>query len=140
MEIRIRHWFTVAVIGLLVVMSGSALGQVQNASLTGLVTDPSAAVISGATVTIKNTATNVAYTQKTEQSGYYLFPSLPVGAYTVSVEMAGFKKAVHNGVVLEVGQSARNDFTLEVGGVTEVVEVLSAVSPLETQQAAPSTV
>ncbi|HLH30838.1 MAG TPA: TonB-dependent receptor, partial [Terriglobia bacterium] len=135
--LRRAIWMTIE---LLVFMLMSAFAQVQNASLTGLVTDPSGAVVSGATVTIKNTATNVTYTQKTAQSGYYLFPSLPVGAYTASVEMPGFKKAVQNGIVLEVGQNARNDFPLEVGGVTEIVEVVSAVSALETQEAAPSTV
>jgi hypothetical protein len=66
--------------------------QVTNASLTGLVTDPSGAIVVGATVTAKNNNTNAQYTQKSDSSGYYLFPALPIGPYTVSVEMAGFKK------------------------------------------------
>jgi hypothetical protein len=114
--------------------------QVTNASLTGLVTDPSGAIVVGATVTAKNNNTNAQYTQKSDSSGYYLFPALPIGPYTVSVEMAGFKKAVHSDVVLEVGQRGRNDFTLEVGAVTQIVEVKAAATALETQQASPGTV
>jgi hypothetical protein len=112
--------------------------QVQNASLTGLVADPTSAIVRGATVTVKSAATNATYTQQTDASGYYLFPSLPIGSYTVTVELPGFKKVVRD-VTLEVGQRSRNDFTLEVGGVTEVVEVAAGVSQLETQQSSPST-
>lgn len=114
--------------------------QVQNASLAGLITDPTGAVVRSAAVTAKNSATNAVYTQQSDATGYYLFASLPIGVYLVSVEQAGFKKAVHNAIVLEVGQRGRNDFTLEVGGVTEIVEVEATASPLETRQAAPSTV
>src|SRR5215813_3847093 len=127
-------------IGLIfIALSAPSMAQVQNASLTGLVADPSGAVVRSAMVTIKNSATNVTFTQETDASGYYFFPALPIGAYTVSVEMAGFKKAVHN-TILEVGQRGRDDFHLEVGGITETVEVESAPSALETQQPAPNTV
>src|SRR5215470_13351271 len=139
MEKKVLLW-TVVVILLISTMAATSLAQVQNASLTGLVSDPSGAVINGASVTIRNNATNVTYIQKTDQSGYYLFPSLPIGAYTASVEFPGFKKAVQNQLVLEVGQSARTDFTLEVGGATEVVEVVAVAAQLETQQSSPSTV
>src|SRR5262252_8278461 len=121
-------------IGLIcIALSAPSMGQVQNASLTGLVADPSGAVVRSAMVTIKNSATNVTFTQETDASGYYFFPALPIGAYTVSVEMEGFKKSVHN-VILEVGQRGRDDFHLEVGGITEIVEVESGASALETQQ------
>src|SRR5215467_7662323 len=140
MEKKLLFW-TVVVIGLISGIAGTSFAQVQNASLTGLVSDSSGAVINGATVTIRNSATNVTYVQKTDQSGYYLFPSVSIGAYTASIEFPGFKKAVQNGLILEVGQSARTDFTLEVGGVAEVVEVqVAASSLLETQQASPNTV
>ena len=119
-------------IGLIcIALSAPSMAQVQNASLTGLVADPSGAVVRSAMVTIKNSATNVTFTQETDASGYYFFPALPIGAYTVSVEMAGLKKAVHN-IILEVGQRGRDDFHLEVGGITETVEVESAPSALET--------
>src|SRR5262245_35813248 len=76
-----------------------AAAQVQNASLTGLISDPAGAVVNGAAVTVKNTATNVTYSQKTDLSGYYLFPSLPIGSYTISVQMMGFKQAVRDNVI-----------------------------------------
>src|SRR5215813_1618718 len=100
-----------------------SFGQVQNASLTGLVTDPTGAVIPGATVSLKNAGTNAVYTQETDESGYYLFPSLSIGAYTIMVEMPGFKRSVQDGVVLQVSQRGRNDVRLEVGGASEEVQV-----------------
>jgi outer membrane receptor protein involved in Fe transport len=114
--------------------------QVQNASLTGLVTDPTGAAVRGASVTVRNSATNVAYTGESDAAGYYLFPSLSIGRYSVSVEVPGFKKAIHNEVVLEVGQRGRTDFSLEVGGLAEVIEVQASPSVLDTEQASPNTV
>src|SRR5215470_5064830 len=127
------------VIGLIATLAARpCLGQVENASLTGLVTDPSGAVIAGATVAVKNTATNSSYTQQTDVTGYYFFPSLPIGSYRISVEMPGFKKAVQEGVILQTSQRGRNDVRLEVGGITEEVRVEAGVSALETQQSSPS--
>ncbi len=123
-----------------VLLAIPAWAQVQNASLTGLVTDPSGAVVVGASVTAKNKATNVSYDTKTDASGYYLFPSLPIGGYTVSVEMTGFKKALQDNVQLEVAERGRSDFRLEVGTVTQVVEVKGAAAALQTQQASPGAV
>lgn len=118
----------------------NALAQVHTASLTGLVTDPAGAVIPGAHVTVKNKATNVEQSALTDTSGYYTFASLPVGTYTVTAEMQGFKKAVRESVVLEVGQKARMDLALEVGAVEESVLVESTVPLLVTQEASPGTV
>jgi outer membrane receptor protein involved in Fe transport len=137
---RIGKW---VVVSFLLLSLGSALpvrSQVQNASLTGLVTDPSGGVVAGAAVSAKNKATNVERRSSTDASGYYLFPGLAIGSYTVSVEAQGFKKAVHDDVPLAVGERARNDFSLEVGQVTQVVEVKAAASGLETQQASPGSV
>src|SRR5262245_27347275 len=113
--------FLVGLAFLTFVQAGRA--QVQNASLTGLITDPTGAVIADAMVAAKNVATNIEYSQKTDASGYYLFPSLPIGTYSLSVEAAGFKKALHGGVVLQVGERGREDVKLEIGGITELVEV-----------------
>lgn len=109
--------------------------QINTASLTGLVTDPAGAVVANAAVTAKNKATNVESSATTDASGYYTFASLPVGTYTLVVELQGFKKAVQENVALEVGQKARLDFSLEVGAVTEAVVVASAPPLLTTQEA-----
>src|SRR6266567_2076363 len=68
--------------------------QVNNASLTGLVTDSAGAVVPNASVTVKNKATDVESSATTDSSGYYTFASLPVGTYTLTIELSGFKKAV----------------------------------------------
>src|SRR5207249_8794222 len=109
--------------------------QVNNASLTGLVTDSAGAVVPNASVIVKNKATDVQNSTTTDSSGYFTFASLPVGIYTIIIELPGFKKAVHENVNLEVGQKARIDTTLEVGTVTESVVVGSTPQLLTTQEA-----
>src|ERR1700716_3826899 len=88
--------------------------QVNTASLTGLVSDPTGAAVAGAHVTAKNRATNADTFPTIDSSGYYTFPSLPVGNYTLTVEVQDFKKTVQENVALEVGQKARIDFSLSV--------------------------
>ena len=111
------------------------LAQVSAASLTGLITDSTGAVTANAVVTATNKATNVSQTTKSDSSGYYTFPTLPVGVYTISVELQGFKKAVRDEVTLAVGQKARLDVALEVGQVSETVSVTSSATLLATQEA-----
>jgi hypothetical protein len=113
------------------------LAQVNTASLTGLVSDAKQAVLPKASVTLKNTATNVEISTTTDNSGYYSFPSLPVGTYSLTVELQGFKKTVQEGVKLEVGQKGRLDLTLEVGAVVETVLVAAAPPLLSEQDASP---
>src|SRR4029453_8359355 len=72
-------------------MCVQGFAQVNSASLTGLVTDPTGAAVTGANVTAKNLATNVDMSTTTDSSGYYTFASLPVGSYTLTVEVQGFK-------------------------------------------------
>jgi hypothetical protein len=101
-----------------------ALSQVNNASLSGLVSDSSQAVISGVSVTVKNKSTNVSRRVKTDGTGYYSFATLPVGEYEVTAEQTGFQTAVEE-VTLQTAQKARRDFTLAVGQVGTTVEVQS---------------
>ncbi len=117
-------------------LAAQAAAQVNTASLTGLVTDPAGASAANATVRAKNNATNVEYTATTDASGYYNFASLPVGAYTIAVEAQGFKKAVSEKTVLEVGQKARLDIALTVGAVSETVNIAATAQLLTTQEAA----
>ncbi len=112
-----------------------ASAQVNTASLTGLVTDPTGAVIANASVTAKNNATTLEQTTTTDSSGYYTFASLPVGNYTIAVETQGFKRGVRDSINLEVGQKARIDFALEVGAVSQSVLVATAPPLLTTQEA-----
>jgi hypothetical protein len=94
-------------------------------SLTGTVTDPNGAVVSGATVTATNVATNVSATTQTTDSGLYRFPTLPVGTYNVRVEASGFSTAAVEQVVLSVAQVVTQDVKLSVGAATETVTVVA---------------
>ncbi len=112
-----------------------AFTQVNTASLTGLVTDPTGAIIANATVTARNIATNVESRVASDASGYYTFATLPVGVYTISVEIQGFKKSLRENVPLEIGQKARIDFSLEVGALNETTTVVATAPILTTQEA-----
>jgi hypothetical protein len=96
-----------------------------NATLTGAVSDPNGAVVSGATVKATNAATNISYDTQTTDAGLYRFPTLPVGNYKISVEASGFKSAQIENVTLTVGQTVTQDIKLEVGVATETVTVQS---------------
>ena len=122
--------------------SGIALAQTQSnaADLQGVVRDQSGAVVSGATVTARNAATNVSKTSTTNDEGAYLIVNLPPGDYEVAVEAANFKKVVLPAVTVTVGQRADLDVALEVGQVSEVVTITGANTELvETAKTAVST-
>ncbi len=117
-----------------------SIGRAQTtaASLTGTIRDASGSVVPGATVTIINEATAaVVWTGTSDQSGNYLAPSVPVGTYDVTVSLQGFKTVSTRGVRLEVGQRARLDSTLAVGGLDETVTVIGEkAARLETEDSA----
>ena len=129
----LRIIFCLVLLHLALAVQGSA--QVNTASLTGIVTDPTGAGLPNAAVTVTNKATTVPSTVNTDASGYYTFASLPVGAYTMQVELQGFKKSVQENINLEVGQKARIDLALEIGAVSESVVVATAPALLTTQEA-----
>jgi hypothetical protein len=117
----------------------TAQAQVDRATLTGEVKDASGAALAGATVAVTNTATNVATRVTTTGEGRYLAPNLAPGQYLVEAEAAGFQKFAQS-VILEVGQRARLDITLGVGGLAETVEVEAPIRLLNTEQSAVGTV
>ena len=116
-----------AVVCLVTAMTASS--QTITATLEGVVEDSTGAVIPGAAVNVINTATNAEFVTETNASGRFIAPSLQPGPYTVSVEASGFKRMERSGLVLEVEQTARIQITLEVGAISETVEV-SAEAPL----------
>jgi hypothetical protein len=101
----------------------SASGQSVRGTILGTVTDSSGAVLRGAKVTVLQTATGLVRNEQTNESGEYSIPQLPVGNYTVSVEMANFKKAEITNVELRVDDRLRIDVSLSVGQVTDTVAV-----------------
>ena len=123
----------------LVVFSVPAQAQVDRATLTGEVKDQLGAVIAGASIAVTHAGTNVATRVRTTAEGVYLAPNLIPGTYTVQAEAQGFGTQAR-AVILEVGQRARIDFTLTVGGMSEAVTVAEATRLLDTTQAAVGTV
>lgn len=124
-------------VGGLVFITASALfGQGERATVTGAVRDPSGAVVNAATVTIRNVATNFTSNTKTTESGIYYLPALPPGRYDLRVESSGFRPSVVTNIPLGVGLTATIDITLELGSVTEAVEVQATAVQLESQTTA----
>lgn len=110
------------------------------ATVTGEVKDASGAAVAGANVTVRNTATNGLRNATTNDEGVYTIPALVPGLYDVKAEKSGFKASSRAGVELQVQQTARVDFALQVGQVSEVVEVSSAAPLLATEDATVGTV
>src|SRR6185369_7307804 len=108
---------------LLAVLAGNVLAQTGNASLGGIVEDPSKALIPGVTITARNVDTAVTVSQVTNEAGVYNFPVLQPGTYEVSAELPGFKKGVQRTELPYAGQ-VRVNFALEIGQASEVVEVI----------------
>jgi Carboxypeptidase regulatory-like domain len=117
-------------------LATSALAQVGiNANLSGTVSDASGALIPGVEVTAKNTETGVATTSVTNESGNYRFPSLQPGTYEVAASLAGFQPQTFR-LTLGTAQQIRQNFSLQVGGVTQAVEVTVAADELLTASTA----
>jgi len=112
-----------AVLVLVVAMSSHAFAQTGNASVAGFVQDSSGAYIPGVSVTAANTQTGVMTAVITNESGAYTIASLLPGIYRISAELPGFKSQIYNNVQLGANSTGRYNFTLQVGAVSDSVEV-----------------
>ncbi|MBI3210741.1 MAG: TonB-dependent receptor [Candidatus Solibacter usitatus] len=119
----------------LALTAGVAHSQESRATIIGRATDPTGAVLSGANVKATNTATNATVDTMTNDSGSFDMPYLLPGVYTVTVEMAGFKKAVREKVQLRIGERMTLDFALALGDVSESVKVTAETPMLEASSA-----
>jgi hypothetical protein len=118
----------------------TAWAQGGTGALTGLVFDPSAAVVANAKVTLTNSATGAVRSTQSSDAGVYRFVALPVvGTYTLKVEVAGFKTAVIGDIVITVASVATQDVHLELGMATQTVEVTSAAVLVQPTESAVST-
>lgn len=95
----------------------------QTTQITGTITDPSGAVVPGVEIVATNIGTGVEYRSRSNEQGYYTVPSLAPGQYKMEVRGQGFKPVVRSGIRLAVAEVLRLDFALEVGAVTEQIEV-----------------
>src|SRR6266849_4800224 len=103
-----------------------------NGSFLGTVSDKTGSVISGATVTVTSQGTGLSRETKTDDTGHYLTPLLPVGNYTIRVNSQGFKTIEQTDIRLQVNEQREVDFTLVPGSVTEAVEVSATEVAVET--------
>jgi hypothetical protein len=111
----------------------AVLAQVQTGRIVGTIYDPNKAVVPGATVTVKDQATNVARQVVTNDAGDYVVTPLDPGIYSVSATASGFETTVRSGVELTVGQGGRVDLQLKLGATNTQVEVTSDLPLLNTE-------
>ncbi len=132
-----RHFWSVLCVVLLSVLPTVAQTQ---AGISGVIRDPSGAVIPGVTITVTNPATNSARSVISNEAGVYNLPGLQPGKYNIKVELPGFRTITQNDVELQVQQSARLDFVLQVGELNQTVEVSGTAALIATENATVGTV
>ena len=101
-------------------------------SVDGVVKDPAGAVAAGIEVSATNTGTNAVYHATTDDTGAYFLRGLPVGVYQLTLEPKGFKKFVASGLRVQVNESVRVDVTLQLGNVTQTVNVAAVGETVDT--------
>jgi hypothetical protein len=124
---------------LILFLSTFLWAQTPTATLTGYVLDASGAAIHGAIVTVRNTSTGIEHQAKTDDSGAYQFLQLVPGVYKISTTAQNFETEQQSEVHLEVAQHARTDFHLQVGKISESVQVSSEATLTDTESAAVGT-
>ena len=119
-------------VAILLAIALPAFAQRTTASVLGTVTDPTHAVVPGATVTVTNQDTGLTRSTVTNGQGLYSVSDLPVGRYNVTVELQGFKTATRTDIVLNVADDRKLDFELAQGALTESVSVQAESTPVKT--------
>jgi len=129
----IRRVMVVA--GLLILLSSTVWAQLYTGTVTGLVSDPSGAVVPGAQVQLTDEQKGYVFTATSDTSGSYLFRSVPPGTYKVDVRATGFKSESRGGIILEVNHNVTVDFQLQLGASNQSVEVKAQAPVLDAQDA-----
>jgi hypothetical protein len=111
----------------------ACLAQLSRGTITGTVKDGTGAVVPGASVRLVQTATNALSQTSSNEAGQYTVPNLPPGSYEITVETQGFKKLVRKNIELRVTEVLNVELALELGTVTEAIEVTAEVSRLQTE-------
>jgi hypothetical protein len=131
-SIRFVAFYFLAAAGL---STSNLWGQAFTGTLTGTVTDPNGAAVPNATVRARNQATNDTRQQNSNSEGMYIFSQLAPGLYEVTVEMQGFRRSVQTDAELRVNQTLELNVALQLGEVSQTVEVTAGVTLLDTQSA-----
>ncbi len=130
-----QAFFAFSGVLLLLLLGSVAHGQIETARITGTISDSTGAVIPGAQVKFTHVATAQELSVESNAEGLFRSQPLRIGEYLLEVEADGFKRAVRSGIVLTLQQTARIDIPLEIGALTEVVDVTAAAPLLETTEA-----
>jgi len=112
----------------------SAFSQAVNGSLVGTITDSSGATVASAKINLVATQTGIAQQGTSNSSGNYTFTNLQPGVYKLEIEVAGFRKSIRDGIQVLVNSTARADFELQPGQVTESISVTAEASILQTDR------
>src|SRR5271157_1289714 len=126
----LTRWLTV--VGLCLVCSTLMFSQSTGGRILGRVADPSGAVLAGVKVTLTNEATGVSNETTTNGAGDYGFPQVPVGTYTLSFDLTGFKTNVQKGIAVSLNQVITLNSVLQIGQTKETVEVTSEAPLVDT--------
>jgi hypothetical protein len=124
-----------AVVILTAVCFQPAFAQSDTAQISGFVKDPSGSTVPGASIRVRNEATGVERRATSNEAGYYVVTNLPPGFYTVTVEATGFKRFVKTQNKLDASLPLTVDATLEVGAVTETIEVVASAAGIQSETA-----
>jgi len=125
--------FLALIVGLTLMFAPFVQGQSTYGSVSGVVSDPSGAAIAGASVTLTNMGTTEKHTQTSSDQGTYSFVNVIPGQYRVDVEKTGFKHSAHPDIAVQVQLDTHVETTLTVGAASEVVEVTSETTLLQTE-------
>src|SRR5258705_3664116 len=117
-----------------------ARAQTPSGEISGTVTDASTLAVPGVTITLTNQATNVARVVQTNEVGLYVIAAIPPGTYDLKAELVGFGTVERKGINVQVGSASRMSFAMEVGNLSETLEVVAHSPLIQTENAAISTV
>ena len=130
-----RYGFAVAVaLGVCLLGSTWGFGQVDQGSITGVVQDPTGALVPGASVTLRNTDQGISLETKSGGAGEYTFSPVRIGHYTVTVSAPGFSTTTQENLTVAVGQDLQVNVSLQTGGSNEVVTISTAPPQLQTDE------
>ena len=130
---------TLRIVVILSIAAISVFAQSERGSITGLITDPTGAAIAGAELSVINRDTNAVAKTTSTSTGEFTLPNLPPGNYRVDITAAGFKRFFRQNIIVSTSTSARVDAQLQIGQVSEQIEVTASAAAVQTDDAKVST-